>query len=105
MEFFSLSACVSLAVLFISVEQLICLPLVREVKNSTLLAAAMGQNSTLQLGKEKKLNETINVKRLLTYDDLPDDGSLDEEFKKQHGQEIEGTWRVAYSIYTNCVIR
>jgi len=89
MEFFSLSACVSLAVLFISVEQLICLPLVREVKNSTLLAAAMGQNSTLQIGKEKELKKTINMKRLLTYDDLPDDGSLDEEYKKQHGQELE----------------
>ena len=90
MESLSISTCVSLAVLFISVEQLICLPFVKDAKNSARLQVVTKQNSTIYLGKEKKLNETMNVKRLLTYDDLPDDGSLDDEFRRQHTQESEG---------------
>ena len=90
MESFSFSTCISLAVLVIFVQQLVCLPFVKDAKNSARLKVATGNDSALHLGAEKKMNGTFHVQRLLTYDDLPDDGSLDDEFRRQHIQEAEG---------------
>ena len=68
-------SCSLCLLVFLFAEQVKCLPLV--VKNSTRTRAPV-------------VNRTASTKEtLLTYADLPDDGSLDDRFLKQH-REIQG---------------
>ena len=82
--------CTLLAILLISVEQFVCRPFVEDAKNSTQLHRTTEQNSSFNVAMNVNLDETKNTTGLLTYEDLPEDGSMDIEYMRQHKEEFEG---------------
>lgn len=94
-------SCVLCIILLISVEQLNCMPFVLNTKNSTRSKLVGRKSSFYGDDTSARLNETSNMKgRLLSYEDLPDDGSMDEEFEKQNAANLdEGMW----NLYFRCL--
>eukprot|EP00795_Rhopilema_esculentum_P017286 gene17286-8854_t len=80
MEFSLKAACLICSLLLICVERVVCIPIMKDERNSTKIYL-MSQNSTLH-GSNKNTNESN--KKILTIEDLPEDGSLDEEFERLH---------------------
>ena len=72
--------------LFLCYEQVVCLPL-KDNKNTTRLL--ISRQNLLNETTSKKL-VILSKRKKLTYDDLPDDGSLDEEFERLQAQQSEG---------------
>lgn len=73
--------------LFLCYEQVVCLPL-KDNKNTTRLL--ISRRNLLNETTGKKLNVILSRRKKLTYEDLPDDGSLDEEFERLQAQESTG---------------
>ena len=102
MEFSLKAACLLCSLLLICVERVVCIPIMKDERNSTKIYL-MSQNSTLH-GSNKNTNESN--KKILTIEDLPDDGSLDEVFERLHPNfGMYHLFRYPFSKYMTCFDR
>ena len=81
-----ISSFVLCSLLFLCYEKVVCLPL-KDNKNTTRLL--ISRQNLLHETTSKKL-VILPKRKKLTYDDLPDDGSLDEEFERLQAHQSEG---------------